>query len=140
MFRIGKYPTEVALCRQDTAFKSAAVLDIMTDAMLISIPMLLLSRAEIYIRRKLARGSTLCFSAFMIVIAIIRIAAGNHLSGRVDPAWASFWTQVEACVAVIVVSVSAFRTLYVEQQKGRYKTRSPDQSSIGSTRSMMQKK
>lgn len=53
----------------------------------------------------------------MIIIAIIRIAAGNVSHGQVDAAWAIFWLQVEASVAVMVVSVSAFRALFVARQQ-----------------------
>ena len=61
----------------------------------------------------------------MIIIAIIRIAAGNIANDQVDAAWAVFWLQVEACVGVMVVSVSAFRALFVAHKASKYNNHSP---------------
>ena len=46
----------------------------------------------------------------MIIIAIVRVSGflKNH---DIDPVWAIFWHQVEAAVAIITVSITAFRSL-----------------------------
>ena len=48
----------------------------------------------------------------MIVIAIIRIA-GLHYKGTFDNTWIFLWQQVEACVAVTMLSLTAFRSVFV---------------------------
>ena len=63
----------------------------------------------------------------MIIVAIIRIAAGNIASNQVDAAWAVVYLRVEACFGVMVISVSAFRALYVAHQASKYNTHSPCQ-------------
>ena len=49
----------------------------------------------------------------MIITSIIKISAGNIIHGQIDTTWAIFWLQAEAAVAVMVVSISAFRALFV---------------------------
>lgn len=105
--------TPNAVARQNAALKANAALDIVTDMFLISIPIFLLWRVHLTLRRKLALGATLCLSIFMIVIVIIKVSTGNIADGQVDSPWVLFWLHVEAAVAVVVVSITAFRVLFV---------------------------
>ena len=108
--------TPAALARQDVTIKVAGAADIITDAFIISIPIMLLWNVRISLRRKLALGAVLSLSAVMIVVAIIRLAFAHNAPGQIDAPWVFFWIQVEACVAVIVVSGSSFRTLFVSHK------------------------
>lgn len=80
---------------------------------MISIPVFLLWRVRLSLRRKLALGGTLCLSIFMIVIVIIKVSTGTIADGQVDSPWVLYWLHVEAAVAVVVVSMTAFRVLFV---------------------------
>ena len=84
-----------------------------SSSLVISIPVLLLRQVRISLRRKILLGAILSLSIFMIVTSIIRISAGNIIDGQIDTTWAIFWLQAEAAIAVMVVSVSAFRALFV---------------------------
>ena len=75
--------------------------------------------------RKLALGVVLCLSVFMIVIASVRLAlvnipttGGNSVP---DTAWLFFWQAMEACIAIIMVSLTAFRSLYGQERARRTK-------------------
>ncbi|KAL8634524.1 MAG: hypothetical protein Q9228_007881 [Teloschistes exilis] len=46
----------------------------------------------------------------MVLIAIIRI---SQVHTRTYNVWATFWQQLEGCVAILMVSLTAFRTLFV---------------------------
>ena len=46
----------------------------------------------------------------MIIIAIVR-GSGFHNNNANDPVWTLFWHQVEGAVAIITVSITAFRSL-----------------------------
>lgn len=46
----------------------------------------------------------------MIVIAIVRIS-GFLKNGQIDPVWILFWHQIEGAVAIIMVSMTAFRSM-----------------------------
>lgn len=99
------------------------VLDIRIHCVLkrvvISIPVILLWNVKIALRRKLTLWGILCLSIFTAITAIIKIAGGNINHGQVDSAWAIFWFQAEAAIAVLVVSISAYRALFVAHRASK---------------------
>lgn len=100
------------LKRQIAALYVTVVLDIVSDVLLISIPVMLLWKVQMNIRRKLGIGWLLCLSSFCIVCAIVR-AVGHYLdNGQNDVVWILFWSHMEACVAIIACSMTAFRGLW----------------------------
>ena len=56
----------------------------------------------------------LCLSIVMIAIAIIRIT-GSDSPILVDNTWISFWLYLEACTAIIMGSMTAFRSLFTQR-------------------------
>ena len=48
----------------------------------------------------------------MIIVVIVRIA-GMRRRSNIDIVWLEFWSQQECSIAVLMVSVSAFRSLFV---------------------------
>lgn len=117
-----KCVTPAVHSRQDGVLKSITILDILTDAFLISIPVVLLWNVRITIRRKLALGGILCLSFCTMIVSIIKVAGGFTSNGGVDTAWVFFWYTIEAAVAIIVVSFTAFRALFVAHQAMKYRT------------------
>ena len=83
---------------------------------MITIPVLILWRVHISLKRKLALGGILTLGIFMIICSIVRISAANIKNGQVDTTWVLLWLEIEGCVAVIVVSISAFRTLFTSHR------------------------
>ena len=81
--------------------------------------MILLWNVKITLRRKLALWGILCLSIFTAITAVIKVAGGNINHGQVDSAWAIFWLQAEAAVAIIVVSITAFRALFVAHRASK---------------------
>lgn len=58
----------------------------------------------------------------MIIIAIVRISGVSHKKTAVDIVWELFWLSMEAAIAVIMLSVTAFRSLLgIKAQKAREK-------------------
>lgn len=86
---------------------------------MISIPLVLLWNVKIPLRRKFTLWGILCLSIFTALTAIIKIAGGNTSHGQVDSAWATFWLQTEAAIAVIVVSITAYCALFVAHQASK---------------------
>lgn len=98
----------------------------------ISIPTILLWRVKIALRKKLALASVLCLSIFLIIISIIKVAAAHTIGTQVDTTWGIFWLQAEAAVAVIAVSITMFRSLFLadgSRNKPRYKPHPPQRPS-----------
>ena len=88
----------------------------------ISIPVLLLWNVQISIRRKLALGGILCLSVCTMIISIIKVAGASTSIGGVDSSWVLLWYDIEAAVAIIVVSFTAFRALFVAHQAKKYRS------------------
>ncbi|KAL8702465.1 MAG: hypothetical protein Q9201_004370 [Fulgogasparrea decipioides] len=122
-----KCVTPGALKRQNATLKAVTILDILSDAFIITIPIALLWRVKIDLRRKFGLGAMLCLSVFTIVIAIVRISGGNTADGQVDSSWVIFWLQMEAAVAVMVASIAAYRALFIFERS--HKQESPPYTS-----------
>ena len=63
----------------------------------------------------------------MAIIGIIRIGALYLPGGVIDDVWASFWLQQECSIAVVMVSITASRALFVvsqHQQEERQESKS----------------
>ncbi|KAK6219462.1 hypothetical protein LQW54_002194 [Pestalotiopsis sp. IQ-011] len=82
--------------------------------MVVSIPIIILRGSLLSRSTKFGLAVFLCLSIFMAVCAVIRIA-GFHYKGLEDDTWEFFWQQAEGAVAVIMASITAFRTLFVRQ-------------------------
>ena len=71
-----------------------------------------------------------CLSIFMIAMSLIRGTDQKTSAGTVDLVWLLFWLQMEACVAVIMVSLTAFRTLFTADHSKASKE-TPERASPG---------
>lgn len=72
---------------------------------------------------------TLCLSLVMVLVAIIR-TAGIKFAGTVDIIWVQFWAQQECSIAVIMVSVVAFRSFFVAGAAAKRSPRLPSRRII----------
>ncbi|KAI0882866.1 uncharacterized protein GGS22DRAFT_190845 [Annulohypoxylon maeteangense] len=95
-----------------TAF--VTVLDILSDIMVVTIPIIVLRGSFLSRSTKFGLAVFLCLSVFMAICAVVRIA-GFHYKGLEDDIWEFFWQQTEGAVAVMMASITAFRTLFVKQ-------------------------
>lgn len=111
---------------RDTAITTAV--DVTTDIIVLSFPIILLWKVRVGARQKFALGISLCLSIVMIVVAVIRISAFRLTNGEVDIVWLAFWQQQECSIAVTVVSISAFRSLFVAASTNKLKGRPLRQS------------
>ena len=90
------------------------VMDVLTDFIVLSFPIAILSQIRINTRQKAGLGLWLCLSVVMIIIAIVRIAGIKFAVNSIDIVWLAFWQQQESSIAVTMVSMTAFRSLFVE--------------------------
>ncbi|KAM7195835.1 hypothetical protein V8F33_006484 [Rhypophila sp. PSN 637] len=90
----------------------AAAVDIITDLGIVSIPIILLRRSKLRLSQKLLLGVFLCGSLIMASFSLIRVAKIQDSTGvGVDLPWEFFWQTMEANVAVLMGSLTVFRTL-----------------------------
>lgn len=83
------------------------------------IPIGILWNVRIKLRQKLGIGAFLCLSVVLIIVAIIKIAGIRSAVDSFDLVWEMFWQQVEACTAVSMVSLTAFRSIFLSKKQKR---------------------
>ncbi|KAK4150899.1 hypothetical protein C8A00DRAFT_36475 [Chaetomidium leptoderma] len=93
-------------------------LDAITDLMIVSIPIIVLHRARMRTSQKVALGVFLCLSLVMVVFSITRVSKISGVSG-VDVPWVFFWQFMEASIAVLMGSLTVFRTLLISESNKR---------------------
>ena len=79
--------------------------------LVVSIPTIMLWQVRMKTTQKLGIGAFLCLSFCMIVIACIRFSGLGKKRSSVD-VWQYFWLQMEACIAVCMISLTAFRAVF----------------------------
>ncbi|KAF2090211.1 hypothetical protein K490DRAFT_71845 [Saccharata proteae CBS 121410] len=104
---------------QRTTLQVNCVTDVVTDALLISIPMSMLWKVRISMRRKLALAGIFSLTAITIAFSIIRVAVISSLTEQPDMSWLYMWSNIEMFAALTVVSLGSFRTLFRSQDSGR---------------------
>ena len=77
----------------------------------VSIPTIMLWQVRMKTAQKLGIGAFLCLSFCMIIVACIRFS-GLRVRGSSIDVWQYFWLEVEACVAVCMISLTAFRSVF----------------------------
>ncbi|KAI3335616.1 hypothetical protein F4824DRAFT_464215 [Ustulina deusta] len=85
-------------------------LDVLTDILIVSIPIILLRRAKIRASQKIGLGVFLCLSIIMVSLAIVRVSRIHGIVG-IDVIWEFFWQYMETSVAVIMGSLTVVRSL-----------------------------
>lgn len=80
-----------------------------------SIPICLLQSTLMKTSQKFSLAVFLCGSILIAIVAIVRVAGYHINGGTVDVTWQAFWIYVETAIAMIMVSLSAFRSLLVNR-------------------------
>ncbi|KAL2815033.1 hypothetical protein BDW59DRAFT_176265 [Aspergillus cavernicola] len=102
------------------SLRVATALDIVTDAAIIFLSGNSLWRTRITGRRKLALVGISLLTAFIIIIALIRMLLGQSSAGVQDPAWLIAWNAIEILVAIIVACLASFWTLYTKSKQSKF--------------------
>ena len=104
-------------------------------AQVVSIPVCLLWKVNIKPAQKLGLACFLCLSIVMAAIAIVKVCGLVSKSSlgvqTLDIAWVCFWQLIAASIAVCLVSLTAFRQIFVSY--GPKQARSPSKPWYSST-------
>lgn len=68
---------------------------------------------KVKLSQKVAIGTTLCLSVAMVITCIVQISSIRTSTDAIDISWEIFWQLVEACIAVLMVSLTALRSFFV---------------------------
>ncbi|KAJ5300656.1 uncharacterized protein N7443_005658 [Penicillium atrosanguineum] len=101
---------------ENRSFWANAVGDVVTDLMILSIPILLLWSTRISSRKKIILISIFSATTLIMVIAIIRVVVGTTYDREMNIAWLCFWSFVEVNTAIIISCVASLRQLLITSQ------------------------
>ncbi|KAF2648255.1 hypothetical protein K491DRAFT_722719 [Lophiostoma macrostomum CBS 122681] len=94
------------------------ILDIVTDLMIISIPICILRMSQLSFEHKVRIAMVLWLSCVCIVLSILRLAGGIK-GAYLNCVWLTFILHCEAAVAVMAGSMPALRALYKSRRQNR---------------------
>ncbi|KAI8954452.1 hypothetical protein F4801DRAFT_533231 [Xylaria longipes] len=99
------------------------IIDIISDTMIVTIPVVILKRSLMPTARKLSLAAMLCLSIAMITIALIRligtITDKQPNKNGAAPAWETYWSLVEGCISLTMTSVIVIRAVFVTRENRR---------------------
>ena len=81
------------------------------------IPIWVLWQVQLKPTQKFGFALFLCLSICMIIMATIRVSRLRY-KGEIDSSWIFLWQQAEACTAVTMLSLTAFRSVFVGPKPG----------------------
>lgn len=81
-----------------------------------SIPIIILYKAQLKLSTKFGLCAFLCLSIFMCFCSLIRIG-GYTWHHTTDLTWSLFWQQLEASTAVSMASITVFRSIFVASNR-----------------------
>ncbi|KAB8265710.1 hypothetical protein BDV32DRAFT_115762 [Aspergillus pseudonomiae] len=113
-----------AMHSQKVRLSVATTLDIVSDAAIIVLSGNVMWRARVNLTRKLALIGVSFLTAFIIIIALLRLFLSESDMSIIDPIWLGFWNALEICVAILVACLASFWTFYTKSK------RSPSPSDI----------
>ncbi|KAF2678560.1 hypothetical protein K458DRAFT_480822 [Lentithecium fluviatile CBS 122367] len=90
-----------------------AVLDAVTDIMIVIIPIWILRQSQMRTLTKIGLGIFLCLSIFMLICSVIRASGIRGDAGANDYPWTTFWLHAEGCIAVIMGSITVYRSTLI---------------------------
>lgn len=83
--------------------------------LVITIPILILRKSQMELKQKFGIGISLSLSVVMILASTTRYIGYYFRPVRLDTTWIIFWIYLEASIAIIVASITAFRTLFARR-------------------------
>jgi hypothetical protein len=108
-----------------------ALLDIITDIMVVSFPILILRKSMMDKRQKMWIRIFLSLSVIMILIAIIRVLGAIRKGEKeLDVTWNIFWQQMEACAAIMAASATVIRTVFIKRESNQYTPPAPEHRKV----------
>ncbi|KAI1429876.1 hypothetical protein F5Y12DRAFT_725958 [Xylaria sp. FL1777] len=108
-----------------------AVFDIVTDVLIMLIPITLLWNVRIQWKKKIAIMGIFSLSLITIGIAIARVAdikATQQSTGIPDSTYLWFWSALQASLCIVVACSSAFRQLFTDSAEPKKPAWSPTAS------------
>lgn len=108
-----------AIAYANLTLRVNCALDVLSDAAVLSIPIILIWDAKLRTAEKLAFISLFSLTLLTMLVAILRvvgISSAKWANGQVDPSYLWLWSCIETCIAIIVACLTAFPQLFVSSK------------------------
>lgn len=106
--------------------------DVVTDAMILSIPILMMWNVRIAWGRKLALMGLFSLTIIAIIVSILRVTLVSSSKHQLDTTWLYMWSNIDMAVAIIVACLASFRQLFVMSEKSGPKRQGESLQASGS--------
>jgi hypothetical protein len=94
------------------SLRFSTAMDMLTDVLIIALPMSLAVRVRLPGRTKLALFGIFALGGFIILFSAIRIIVTNSTHKRPELSWLNLWSAIEASIACIVCNLAPFKVLF----------------------------
>ncbi|KAI0520762.1 hypothetical protein F5B22DRAFT_653735 [Xylaria bambusicola] len=93
------------------------VSDIIVDTLIVTLPLVILSRSMMPHSRKISLAAMLYLSVIMVAIALIRLVgtiAKTKPNGHGSaPTWDTYWSQIEECIALMTTTIIVICAVFI---------------------------
>jgi len=97
----------------NVSLRASTILDILTDLLIIAIPITLAWRVKLPIRTRIALVAVFAMGFIIPVVAVVRIVVLDATSSKhPELSWLNLWTLIESTVAVFVCCLAPFKVLF----------------------------
>jgi len=105
-------PTPAAQAYSSLSLRIITGCDIITDALILTIPINLLWKVQISNRYKLALVALFSLTIFDMAVAIIRVVVAIGSVGGVDSSWLYTWGAIEQATAIVIACLVSYKALF----------------------------
>jgi hypothetical protein len=121
----GVYSTDYIMSRclyqskvdyQDATYYVNLACDLVTDVLIVSIPVIIVWNVRIPARKKVLLVALFSATVLVMIAAIVRVALvrvpGEDMEHQTSIDWVFTWSNVEMCTAIMVSCLASFRRLF----------------------------
>ncbi|KAF7853248.1 hypothetical protein EAF04_010750 [Stromatinia cepivora] len=111
-----KCTTDSAVNFQQVTLKLNCAWDVMTDALIMVIPISMLWGTQMKMKRKITFGIIFSLALITIIFAIVRTTVVSSLTRMPDTSWLYMWSAIETTIAIVVVCMASIRGLFSKEE------------------------
>ncbi|KAI4230761.1 MAG: hypothetical protein LQ349_006051 [Xanthoria aureola] len=101
--------------------------DVVTDCLIISIPVRMLWNVRLPLRQKVLLMTIFSLTVIVMIVSIIRVAivgsSTRSSTQQPDISWVYFWSNIEMSTAIVIACIGSFRQVFVNAHNRRRQDR-----------------
>ncbi|KAK4184366.1 hypothetical protein QBC35DRAFT_540491 [Podospora australis] len=108
-----------AIAYANLTLRINCALDVVSDAAVLSIPIILIWGTTLRTGKKLAFIGLFSLTLVTMLVAVLRVVGISTMTwenGQIDPSYLWLWSSIETCIAIIVACLTAFPQLFVSSK------------------------